>query len=109
MATEVSKFSVYDPRIVQTQPKYAVEKGAQSITNVNVKSQTADLSSVQFNVQVPSENVFIDRAVRWSATQVASVLLTARVATGDAIPIGTDLSGLLGPASFPLHQSVSQM
>ena len=109
MATEVSKFSVYDPRIVQTQPKYAVEKGAQSITNVNVKSQTADLSSVQFNVQVPSENVFIDRAVRWSATQVASITLTADVSGGGNIPAGTDLSGLLGPAAFPLHQSVSQM
>lgn len=109
MATEVSKFSVYDPRIVQTQPKYAVEKGAQSITNVNVKSQTADLSSVQFNVQVPSENVFIDRAVRWSATQVVSVTLTADVSGGSDFPAGTDLSGLLAPAAFPLHQSVSQM
>ena len=53
MASEVAKYSVFDPRIVQTKPKYAVEKGALSLTNVNFQAQTADSSSVQFNIQVP--------------------------------------------------------
>ena len=107
MASEVAKYSVYDPRIVQTQPKYAVEKGALSISNVSFTSQTADLSSVQFNVQVPSENVFVDRAVRWTGTQVATIILTSSSVAN--LPAGTDLSGLVGPAAFPLHQSTSQM
>ena len=112
MATEVTKYSVYDPRIVQTKPEYAVEKGALSLTNVSFQAQTADSSSVQFNVQVPSENVFVDRAVQWSATQVARVLLSVTVPAGatGGVPAGTPLTpGLLATAAFPLHQSVSQM
>jgi hypothetical protein len=53
MASEVAKYSVYDPRIVQTKPKYAVEKGSLSISNVSFQAQTADSTSCQFNVQVP--------------------------------------------------------
>ena len=110
MATEVSKFSVYDPRIVQTKPKYAVEKGALSLTNVSFQAQTADSSSVQFNVQVPSENVFVDRAVQWAGTQVAQVLVSVTVPAAVTVPAGTPLTpGLLATAAFPLHQGVSQM
>jgi hypothetical protein len=111
MATEVEKFSVYDPRIVQTKPQYAVEKGALSLTNVSFQAQTADSSSCQFNVQVPSENVFVDRAVEWQGTQVADVVLTltAGAGAGTEINAGTSLQGLVAPAAFPLHQSTSQM
>ena len=107
MASEVTKYSVYDPRIIQTKPKYAVEKGALSLTNVPFQAQTWDSSSVQFNVQVPSENVFVDRAVEWQATVVAKVeVLVTAVGT---VPAGTSLQGLIGPGAFPLHQAVSQM
>jgi hypothetical protein len=108
MASEVAKYSVFDPRIVQTKPKYAVEKGALSLTNVNFQAQTADASSVQFNVQVPSENVFVDRAVEWVGAAVAVVRVTITAGTL-AVPAGTPLSGIVAPAAFPLHQAVSQM
>jgi hypothetical protein len=108
MASEVAKYSVFDPRIVQTKPKYAVEKGALSLTNVNFQAQTADASSVQFNVQVPSENVFVDRAVEWIGATVAVVSVTLTAGTLD-IPAGTPLQGIVAPAAFPLHQAVSQM
>ena len=106
MASEVTKYSVFDPRIVQQKPKYAVEKGALSITNVSFNAQTASSSTVQFNVQVPSENVFIDRAVDLIATQTASVSLT--FSSPGNIPVGTSLSGLLSLGAFPVQQSVSQ-
>jgi hypothetical protein len=111
MATEVEKFSVFDPRIIQTRPKYAVEKGALSVSNVSFQAQTADVSSCQFNVQVPSENVFVDRAVEWNGTQVATVVLavTAGTLPDSEINAGTSLQGLVAPAAFPLHQSTSQM
>lgn len=107
--SEITKYSVYDPRIVQTKPKYAVEKGALSLTNVSFQAQTADASSVQFNVQVPSENVFVDRAVQWSASAVATVTVVLTAAVGTAIPAGTPLQGLIAPAAFPLHQATTQM
>jgi hypothetical protein len=109
MTSEVTKYSVFDPRIVQTKPKYAVEKGALSLTNVSFQAQTADSSSVQFNIQVPSENVFVDRAVQWNCTQVAQVFLNVVVPAAVTVPAGTPLSGLVATAAFPLHQSVTQM
>jgi hypothetical protein len=109
MGSEVTKYSVYDPRIIQTKPKYAVQKGALSLSNVPFSAQTWDSSSVQFNVQVPSENVFVDRAVEWQATQVAKVVVTLNVGATEAVPALTPLAGLIAPAAFPLHQSVSQM
>jgi hypothetical protein len=114
MAAEVEKFSVFDPRIVQTKPKYAVQKGALAVSNVSFQAQTADSSSVQFNVQVPSENVFVDRAVEWSGSAVATLTIelggpTAGDGSEYTLLAGTDLSGLIAPAAFPLHQAVSQM
>ena len=109
MASEVGKYSVFDPRIVQTKPQYAVEKGAQSLSNVSFSAQTADSSSCQFNVQVPSENVFIDRAVEWAGTVVAAVSVTLTAPVGTVIPEHTSLQGLVAPGAFPHHQAVSQM
>ena len=111
MAAEIEKFSVFDPRIIQTRPKYSVDKGALSVSNVSFQAQTADSSSCQFNVQVPSENVFVDRAVEWNGVQVATVVLTLTAGTlaGAVIEGGTSLQGLVAPAAFPLHQAVSQM
>jgi hypothetical protein len=103
--TDVTKYSVFDPRIVQTKPEYAVEKGALSLTNVSFQAQTADSSSVQFNIQVPSENVFVDRAVEWTGTAVAVV----KVVLGAGVTAGSSLQGIVAPSAFPLHQATSQM
>ena len=108
MATEVSKFSVYDPRVIQQKPKYALEKGALSVNNVTFNAQTANSSSQQFNVIVPSENVFIDRAVDWVSGGVVSVTLgmagTGRVTGGVLVTPGE-----VALAAFPCHQTCQQM
>jgi len=108
MAAEVTKYSVYDPRVIQTKPKYAVEKGALSVTNVSFNSQTANSNSQQFNVVVPSENVFIDRAVDWVSSGVASLTLTMSACTSSGT--GVILTpGEIALAAFPSHQCVNQM
>ena len=56
--SDVSKYSVVDPRIVQSKPQYAVEKGALSLTNVPSVAIASSTSQQAFNIQVPSENVF---------------------------------------------------
>tara|TARA_R110000868_G_scaffold56100_4_gene173979 strand:+ start:5653 stop:7512 length:1860 start_codon:yes stop_codon:yes gene_type:complete len=115
MATqEVTKYSVYDPRVVQTKPKYAVEKGALSLTNVSFNAQTANQTTQQFNVIVPSENVFIDRAVDWISSGVIQVNLTTTGAVTNATAGAVGACILLqpsdvAPAAFPSHQCVSQM
>lgn len=113
MATsEVTKYSVYDPRVVQKKPMYAVNKGALSLTNVTFNAQTANSTAQQFNVIVPSENVFIDRAVEWISGGVISLTVGVNVAANTTVsgeqPImlpGRDIAF----AAFPSHQTVAQM
>ena len=105
---DISKYSVVDPRIVQHKAKYAVEKGALSITNATFQAIANSSSQQTFQVQVPSENVFVDRAVDWVNTVrcVITLPFTAAPPTGAALlQPGVDFS--LAP--FPVHQSVNTM
>lgn len=106
--SEVTKYSVFDPRIVQTKPKYAVEKGSLSITNVSFQAQTATLNTAQWNVQVPSENVFVDRAVEIVGTQMVTFQVTVTSPTGGMTSGTPFTTGLASPATFPIQQSVTQ-
>lgn len=111
---DVSKYSVVDPRIVQQKPKYAVEKGALSITNQTFSAIANSASQQTFQVQVPSENIFVDRAVDWE--NVASVVVTLTYGSTGAVPEGgTGGSALFTPgvdfslAPFPITQSISTL
>lgn len=64
---DVAKFAVYDARIVQHKPKYAVDKGPDSITNQQYTAVGANTSQIQFNPPLPS-TVFLDRLMYQSAT-----------------------------------------
>jgi len=68
MSADIQKESVFDDRIIQSKPRYAVEKGALSLTNAPFNAIASTSSQQTFNIYVPSENVFVDRAVRWSGT-----------------------------------------
>ena len=109
MASEITKVSVVDSRILQQKPKFAVEKGPLSLTNVPYRSITQTQSQMTFNIIVPSESVFIDRAVDWTSTVFASIDVTVTAGTADAnYPIavyGRDCA--LAP--FPLNQLCSTM
>ena len=68
MSSDIEKLTVMDPRIVQSRPKYAVEKGALSVTNAPFNAIAASSSQHTYNIYVPSENVFVDRKLLWSST-----------------------------------------
>ena len=68
MSADIEKLAVFDDRIVQSRPKYAVEKGALSLTNSPFNAIAANGSQHTYNINVPSENVFVDRAVEWTST-----------------------------------------
>ena len=104
---DVTKYSVVDPRIVQHKAKYAVEKGALSITN-QVFSAIANSSSQQtFQVQVPSENVFVDRAVDWVNTACLEVTVVYSAVASGAVLATPGVNFSLAP--FPVTQTVSTM
>jgi hypothetical protein len=57
MSADIQKEAVFDDRIVQSRPRYAVEKGALSLTNAPFNAIAATQSQMTFNAYVPSENV----------------------------------------------------
>ena len=110
MATaDIAKQAVFDPRIVQSGARYAVDKGALSLTNSPYNAIAASASQHTYNINVPSQNVFVDRAMDWSSY----VLLSSAVTVNPAVaPLPG--SGVYEPilrfgkdaalAPFPLHQ-----
>jgi hypothetical protein len=105
---EVSKLSVVDDRILQRKPVYAVQKGAMSVTNAKFSAIANSSSAQTFNIQVPSENVFVDRAVDWQNTiqLVVTVTTTGTLATNAPILLpGRDFA----PAAFPMNQLLSTL
>jgi len=76
MSSDIEKLAVLDSRIVQSRPKFAVQKGALSLTNAPFNAIAATSSQHTYNVYVPSENVFVDRKIMWSSTCLMSMTLT---------------------------------
>ena len=109
---EVSKMSVFDPRIVQEKPAFAVDKGALSLTNAPFKAIASTSSQMTFNIQVPSLNVFIDREMEWTTgvrvgftTTIGGAPIAIPAQPQPVVVFGKDVA--LCP--FPLHSLVSTM
>lgn len=109
MSADIEKMAVFDSRIVQSRPKYAVEKGALSLTNAPFNAIAATASQHTYNIYVPSENVYVDRALEWSSTVYMTtnfVLSNVAGHQGEAVALlGRDFS----LCAFPLNQLCSTM
>lgn len=109
MATQdILKQAVYDARIVQPeQMRYAVEKGGLSVSNAPFRAVSASTSQLSFQINVPSQNVFVDRAFDWT-----SDVLLDFTATYDAFPqpggfVSQNVVSFgqnIALAAFPLHE-----
>ena len=112
MSADIEKIAVVDSRIVQSRPKYAVDKGALSLTNAPFNAIAATTSQHTYNIYVPSENVFVDRKLLWSSTAylqfnvVIAAPPAAPPAIGDSVVVpGRDFA----LCSFPLNSLCSTM
>ena len=108
--SDIEKLSVFDGRIVQQRPAFAVDKGALSLTNSPFNAIAATSSQMTFNIQVPSLNVFLDRQVEWRTgldlrmvTAVAGVNAAPAAANTPVLVFGRDCA--LAP--FPLQSLLS--
>lgn len=59
----IEKIAVYDARIIQESPKYAVQKGALSVSVSPFNAISASSSQHTYQILVPSLNVFVDRKI----------------------------------------------
>jgi len=64
----IEKIAVYDARIIQEAPKYAVQKGALAVSVAPFNALAASASQHTYQVLVPSLNVFVDRKMDLSAS-----------------------------------------
>ena len=112
MSADIEKLAVFDDRIVQSRPRYAVEKGALSVTNSPFNAIAANSSQHTYNVLVPSENIFIDRAVDWTSTAYLQSQLVFSAAPGNAIAARQPLVQVgrnVALAPFPLQSMTTTM
>jgi len=108
MSADIEKLAVFDSRIVQSRPKYAVEKGALSLTNAPFNAIAATSSQHTYNIYVPSENVYVDRGVEWSSTVFMSMVAGLSVQPPQTTPIaqwGRDVA----LCAFPLNSLCSTL
>jgi hypothetical protein len=106
MSADIQKMAVFDDRIIQTPPKYAVEKGALSLTNSPFAAISQTQSQHTYNVYVPSENVYVARDVDWASTVYLRVDVRLLDTAGGEYPINEPLLqlGVDGSlAAFPLN------
>jgi hypothetical protein len=66
--SSITKTAVYDARLLQDPPAYAVQKGALSVSVAPFNAIAATASSMVFQVMVPSLNVFVDRKIQLRTT-----------------------------------------
>jgi hypothetical protein len=107
MATsDVLKQAVFDARVVQLPPRYAVEKGALSVASAPFRAISATSSQHSYQINVPSQNVFVDRAVDWSADVYLKMgVITNAVATAPILAFGNTCA----LSAFPLHELTQTM
>jgi hypothetical protein len=111
MSADIEKLAVFDDRIVQTRPKYAVEKGALSLTNSPFNAISQTQSQHTYNIYVPSENVYVSRDLEWSSTVFLSIAVRLDDSVGQ-FPVGQPLFqlGVDGSlAAFPLNSLCATM
>lgn len=89
---EIEKIAVYDSRIIQDPPKYAVQKGALSVSTSTFQANAANAQQLSFQILVPSLNVFTDRKIELNGSAyvyseaVPSQYVTDQVANPTAVP-----------------------
>jgi len=114
-SSEISKVQIYDSRVVQNRPVFGVNLGASSVTSTPFNAIAANSSQMTFNVNAPSESVYLDKAVMWSSTCYMKVVLTppgggwTGVAGDPLASFGSTTATGMALCAFPLHECTNTM
>jgi hypothetical protein len=103
MSSDFQKVLVKDSRLMCTDKlTYGVYKGAASMTPQRYVAISANPSSVVFNLQIPSENIVIDRRVMYFCDTTLKFEFPAGSVPAGVVPIQYGITSALAP--FPNHQ-----
>lgn len=108
MSADIIKEAVFDDRIIQSRPKFAVNKGALSLSNAPFSALSQTSTQHTYQIYAPSENVFLDRAMEITTTFFlrADATAAAPVPNQQAVRvIGKDIA----LAAFPFNSMLSTL
>jgi len=112
-SAKVNKAVVYDSRMLQNAPRYAIERGALSVNPQIFSALTATASAHTFTILPPYQDVFWDRYLLWENTTGLKVDCTFLNDTAMPIPAGTqrlfEPGTLWALAPFPNTQLVTSL
>ena len=99
----------YDDRVFQKSPEWTVEAGAVSLSSANFVSLSATSGQVTFQIQAPSQSVYLDRVVQWQ--QTCAVKLQVNMSGAPAVyPQAVAVPGRdFALCSSPLHSLVTSI
>ena len=72
---KVGKTAYYDNRVVQKKMEYGIQKGALSVTNSKFSAISKTSNSMNFNISVPSLNVFMSKNLDLTAQVILKFVL----------------------------------
>jgi hypothetical protein len=72
----VTKVQVIDSRVSQKEPVFNVFKGASQILSQPTSANSSSTSSLNFTVQVPSTDSYMDRSIELTAESIRKVVFT---------------------------------
>jgi hypothetical protein len=105
MSTDFKKILVKDSRLMVTdQLAYAVKKGGQSIVSQVASAIAQSTTSVNFNVQIPSEQTIVDRRVFVKSTVLIQFQVTSP--SFNQLP-ALNYGNNIALSAFPFHQLAS--
>ena len=116
-SSTIEKLAVYDDRIVQHPPRYAVVRGANSVNSMPFAANTQSVSQHQYTVQVPNQGVYMDRALLWTSTvqlKLTTSFFPDNTSRGQGIGAWMNVPVFMpgrdwSLSSFPLHRLVNTM
>jgi hypothetical protein len=109
MSADIIKEAVYDDRIIQSRPKFAVNKGALSLSNAPFSALSQTSTQHTYQVYAPSENVFVDRATELTTT---FFIRADAISQGAAVPLNQAVRVIgkdLALAAFPFNSMLSTL
>lgn len=104
----VSLTKRFDDRVLQQVPSWTVELGASSLSSAPFQSLNATATQCNYQIQAPSQSVYLDRVVQWQQTVGVTMTVDcslAPVAPFQIVTPGRDFS----LCASPLHALVGSM
>lgn len=105
--SDIKKVTVFDERILQRQPVYVAHKGGLYIANQPFNAISQSSSTHTYQVDVPSQNVFVDRDLTWTSTFYLQLDVDVGTTEADApvVVLGQDIA----LTAFPLNHMLSTL